>query len=209
MTITFPISFPSDGGPSKASIADNNVVGVTAAPFSLSEQIQEYDGQAWELELTFPPMDQARGRQWVAAIRSLRGPVGTFLFLPPGYERKGAIDPVGVQVNLSTSTGFVLNVKTSPSQGTLADAFKAGDYISLGTGLSSHLHVVLQDAALNSAGRTSLTIWPRLRSTPAGDSAVEVAAPKGLFRLVNKGVDYDEDEAGNIMIAPTPIREAF
>lgn len=209
MSITFPLTLPTDGGPSKASFMDDNVVGVTMAPFSLSEQIQEFQGQAWELELTFPPMSEARGLAWVAALRSLRGPVGTFYFLPPGYVRRGLIDPTGVQVNLSTSTGFVLNVKTSPSVGTVANAFREGDYISLGSGTSKHLHVILQDASTNGAGRTSLTIWPRLRSTPLNNDPVEVSAPSGLFRLVNKGVEYDQDEAGNILIAATPIREAF
>lgn len=204
---TFPITLPNDGGPAKVTIRDVNVVGVTSAPFSLAEQIQEFDGQVWEFDLAFPPMKPSRGAIWTAALRSLRGPVGTFYFRPPRYERRGTIASGVVQVDGAGQTGLTLNVKTGG--GVVADAFKAGDLFSLGSGANIHLHTILEDAATDGAGKAALTIWPRLRAVPADSAPLELAEPLGLFRLVNRGVEVDWDEVGNVLIAVTPIREAF
>lgn len=205
--ITFPLTLPADGGPSRATIRDVNTVGVTSAPFSLSEQIQEYDGQAWEFDLTFPPMDQDRGRAWVSALRALRGPVGTFYFITPNYVRRGVVPADDVTVSYGSQVGNLLVVHTS--QIFLANAFRAGDFFSLGTTTGIKLYTILETVGTNSDGDANLYIWPRLRTSPAGAAPLEFASPRGLFRLVNKGVEADEDSDGNIYIAPVPIREAL
>lgn len=210
--ITFPMTLPADGGPSKVTFRDVNVASVTAAPFSLSEQIQEFDGQAWELDLTFPPMDRVRGAVWVSALRALRGPVGSFFFLDPAWKARGFLgNPnrgITVQVDGGGQQGVYLNIKTGQVIAQTG-AFKAGDVFSLGSGTAIHLHSVLEDVNINSAGKAQLTIWPRLRVSPANSAVLNCTSPRGLFRLVNKGVEYDRDEAGNYLLAVTPIREAF
>lgn len=210
--ITFPLTLPADGGPSRVSFRDNNTAGVTVAPFSLSEQIQEFDGQAWEMDMIFPPMGRDRGEAWVAALRALRGPVGTFFFSVPGYRGRGyltdADNAVLVQVDGGGQSGLFLDFKTSLTE-TMARAFRAGDCFSLGTGTGIHLHTVLEDITTDGDGKATMVIWPRLRTSPEDGAVMESVSPAGLFRLVNKGIDFDRDEAGNVLIAPTPIREAF
>lgn len=97
---------------------------------------------------------------------------------PRGTASSSAGTPV---VNGASQTGDTLNIDGVPASQT--GYLKAGDYIQLGSGLTSRLYKVLDDADSNASGEVSLTIYPDLRSSPADDSTVVVSDAKGLFRL--------------------------
>jgi len=75
-------------------------------------------------------------------------------------------------VNGASQTGETLSVNMTGS-------LVAGDYIQVGTGLTSRLHKVLTTRT----GSGTLDIWPRLRESPTTGSAVVYNSPVGLFRL--------------------------
>ena len=68
---------------------------------------------------------------------------------------------------------------------------KAGDYIQLGTGLSSRLHMVVEDADTDGSGNATLSIEPALRTSPSDDLAITVSNTKGVFRLVTNETEWD------------------
>lgn len=210
MTITFPIDLPNDGFAKRMTWRDRNTVGVTEAPFSGEQQIQEFQRQVWEVELEFPPMAAARGAKWISAFRSLRGQRGTFLCGNPKLATpKGtaSVTPGTPQVDGAGQTGLVLNMKTGLT--TQVGYLLAGCHFSLGTGANRHLHAIVSDVDLDADGKATLNIWPRLRAAPDANAEIILTSPTGLFRLVGAGVQADFDEIGNVFLETVPIREAI
>lgn len=65
----------------------------------------------------------------------------------------------------------------------------AGDWVQLGTGSGSKLHRVMVDAISDGSGHATLTLWPRLRSSPADGDAVNFINPQGVFALTNASAE--------------------
>lgn len=180
MTITYPLSLPNVGGRQSIRIRQKVVVGATQSPFTLQRQVQEFPGARWEADITLPPMVRADAMQWVAFLVSLIGTKGTFLLgdtagrTPRG---NGGGTPL---VKGASQTGATL---TFDGVGTaVAGYLRAGDWLQLGSGSSSRLHMVLQDC--NSvAGEVTADIWPKLRSSPADNAPITLVDTKGVFAL--------------------------
>lgn len=208
MAIVFPLDFPTVSAPYKITWRDLNVVGVSEAPFSLKQQVQEFQGQRWEGDLSFRPMEETIGRQMVAFFRSLRGRSGTFLFADPRYSGPLGAASLGAgspEVDGGGQTGLVLAIKTT-GIGTTANYLKAGDLLSYGTGTLRRMHAVTKDMTITGDVGT-VDIWPRLRDSPVDGTALDLLTPTGRFRLSQNVVEYDEDEVGNITLATMPIVE--
>lgn len=205
MAITFPRDFPTVSAPYKITWRDTFVVGVSEAPFSLLQQVQEFQGTRWEADLSFRPMSADVGRQMVTFFRSLRGRSGTFLFCDPRYDGPQGVGGGSPEVDGGDQTGLTLAIKTG--LGTVPNYLKQGDLFSYGTGLSRRLYAVTSDASLDGAGKVTLDIWPRLRESPADSTALDILTPTGRFRLATNSIEHDEDEVGNITLATMPIVE--
>lgn len=210
MTITYPRATPPVFCPQRMTIRSRNNVGITVAPFSGRQQVQEHSGALWEMELTFPALRADEGgRELVAFLSSLRGARQKFLFGNPkkAYPRGAARQtPGGPVVFGNLQTGAVLNVSTS--LGTLRAWLKAGDHLSVGAGESLHLHRVTRDVDLIS-GKGAVNIWPRLREIPNDGDEITIFEPKGIFRLSVAAPQHDVDENDFYYVDPLPIVEAL
>lgn len=209
MAITYPLAWPTATGVTQLTITENNVVAVSAAPFSGIEQVQEHPGQWWLAEVSFPPMSRANADVWMAALGSLRGRLGTILI--PDISRATArgsasTTPGTPQVNGASQTGNTLAIKTG--LGTVTGYLKANDRISLGTGSTRRLHKVMTDVDLVS-GNATIDIWPRLRSSPANSETIYVANASGRFRLMSNQLDETRGRDGLWRIPPIKFREAM
>ena len=80
----------------------------------------------------------------------------------------------------------VLNLKNMTVGGTI----KAGDYIQLGTGLTSRLHKNLIDVTADGSDEAILDIWPALRNSYNDSDTVVTVNPVGLFRLTANESPY-------------------
>ena len=67
----------------------------------------------------------------------------------------------------------------------MTGTLKAGDYFSLGTGVSKKLYKVLEDQD----GTGTLEIWPSLRAGVSGETA-DLTSPVGTFRLGTNSVEW-------------------
>ena len=203
---TYPIAWPTHTGVTQLTITENNVVAVSAAPFSGIEQVQEHPGQWWLAEVSFPPMTRANADQWMAAFGSLRGRLGTILI--PDISRATA------RGTAATSPGSPVVVSGSGNTLTISGAasssgyLKANDRISLGSGSTRRLHKVLADVNTSGGGAT-MEIWPRLRSTPTAGEAVYVSNASGRFRLVSNQIDETRSRDGLWRLPPLKFREAL
>jgi hypothetical protein len=95
-------------------------------------------------------------------------------------------------VNGANQIGNSINIDgASPNE----TAFlKAGDYVQIGTGLSSRLLKVLADVSTNSLGQATIDVWPRIRTAPADNSSLFVENTVGLFRLASGIASWQIDE---------------
>lgn len=184
MAITFPISLPASAAQmSSITLRQNRVVGGTASPYTMEDYIVEYQGQWWEADIALPVMDAAKAAAWRAFFAQLNGVAGTFLLGDPVYQVLGAAkNTPGVPlVKGGGQTGKTLLIDGAPNS--VAGYLLAGAMIQLGSGSSSRLFLVLEDAASDGSGNVTLTVWPKIVTAPADNAAVVLTSPKGVFRL--------------------------
>ncbi len=192
MAITYPLSLPN-ANIAKVRMVANDIVGVSQSPFTAAQQVYRYTGQFWEADITLPPMKRADAEYWISFLMKLNGPYGTFLLGDPNGQTARGVATGTPLVNGAGQTGneLITDGWTNSTTGIL----KAGDYIQIGTGLTSRLYKVLDDVNSNGSGAATLTIWPDLRTAPADNAAITVANPKGLFRLNSAQTTWDINEA--------------
>jgi hypothetical protein len=192
MAITYPLSLPN-ANIAKVRMVANDIVGVSQSPFTAAQQVYRYTGQFWEADITLPPMKRADAEYWISFLMKLNGPYGTFLLGDPNGQTARGVATGTPLVNGAGQTGneLITDGWTNSTTGIL----KAGDYIQIGTGLTSRLYKVLDDVNSNGSGAATLTIWPDLRTAPADNATITVANPKGLFRLNSAQTTWDINEA--------------
>lgn len=183
MAVIYPLTIPSNVGRSNAVFRMVDSVAFGESPFTFSQDVQKFDGERWEADITLRPMKRSDAQVWTAWLASLKGQFGTFLM--GDTNAASALGSAGGTplVNGSGQTGENLTVDgATVSQSTW---LKAGDYIQLGSGLSATLHQVLADVATNGSGQATFDVWPSIRSAPADNSAVVVSDTVGLWRLAS------------------------
>lgn len=184
MAITYPLSLPTVSGIASVNFIARSATGITTSPFTLESQVFRNQGERFEADVSLAPMKRDDAEQWNAFFLKLYGQFGTFLLGDPNASvpRGSASTTPGTPVvNGASQTGDTLNIDGAPASAT--GYLKAGDYIQLGSGTSSRLYKVLDDANSNGSGEVALTIYPDLRSSPSDGATVVVSDAKGLFRL--------------------------
>ena len=198
---TYPATFPSTV-PVSTNFRINRIVGVTESIYTATQQVYQYTGEFWEVDLSMPPMRTATARAFVAFLVSLRGQYGSFYLgdfdarTPLGTASSSAGTPL---VNGADQTGNTLVCDGAPNSQT--GYLKAGDYIQLGSGSTQRLHMVTADSNSDSSGNFTLSIEPALRESPANDLAITVSNTTGVFRLSSNVTGWDTNAASTYGIS--------
>jgi len=186
MAIIYPLPLPA--ALQRIAIRPVNVVSFTQSPWTGQQQVQDHQGQYWTAALTIPPApSRASAEKWINFLIKLKGSLGTFLLTnpmyatPQGFAATVAGDPV---VDGGGQEGEVLNVQGLPISTT--GYLLEGDFIQLGTGITSRLHKVIEPVDSDADGKAAISLWPRIRrgEAPVDSAAVVVADCAGAFRLV-------------------------
>ena len=189
MAITFPLSLPSVGGISGITITMVDVVGVGESPFTLSQETFEHAGKGFEATVQVARMARAEAEQWIAFLAALRGRRGTFLMGDPiGATPRGVATGTPLVKGASQTGGTLLTDGWTPG---VTGILKTGDWIQLGSGSSSRMHKMLQDADSDGSGNATLELWPGPRTAPADNEAIVVSNAKSLWRLASNSRSYD------------------
>lgn len=193
MTITFPLSLPSNRQIAQVRLSTTNAVGYSQSPFNAKQQVYKYSAQFWEADIMLRPMNRDEAEYWISFLLKLNGQYGTFLLGDPNGAIPRGIATGTPLVKGSGQTGneLITDGWTINKTGIL----KAGDYIQLGTGATSRLHKVLDDVNSDSSGNATLTLYPDLREAPTDNSAIVVNGAKGVFRLSASQSSWDIKEA--------------
>lgn len=204
MSLTFPLTLPTTRRPAQVQFIGRSVVGMSASPFTLSQEVFEHQGDLWLAQVALPRMGRADAEAYVGFLLSLRGRVGTFLMGDPSN-----LAPQGTWAGTPLVNGaLAAGVTTLVMDGFSAAATaKAGDVFQAGSGSAAHLHKVVKDATADGSGNMTLEIWPRLRAPLADNAALVTASPVGVWRLQSNdqawsvepamiyGISFDAQEA--------------
>lgn len=206
MSISYPLSMPTNVGSTKTTLTADSIVGIARSPFTKQQQVYQWPGEGWLLDVSLPPMKRPDAELWWAWLVSLRGQLGTFY---AGDDQ--ATTPQGV----ATGTPVVNGAQGSMSN-TLATKgwthsvtgiLLAGDYIQLGTGTQQRLYKVLTDADSDSSGNATFDIFPVLREGVSDNQPITTSNCMGTFRLAENqrvrsadymriyGLDFKAEEA--------------
>lgn len=192
MAITYPLSLPSEPQFNSFTLKRRSVTGISASPYTGEQYVYAYPGQWWEFDATLPPLTRAEAAPWRAFFAKLNGQEGTFLAGDPtaATPRGTASATPGTPViNGASQTGNEIDIDGLPTSET--GYLLEGDFIQFGSGLTTTLHMVLEDVDTNGSGEATVVIWPDVRLSPGDGAAVVVSGAKGLFRLKDN-ITFDD-----------------
>lgn len=153
-------------------------IAVAASPFTGTEEVQDWGGEWWDYGIEMARTTGRDGRRLSAFLAALGGPRGRFLFRDPTIRQPGSL--MAPQVAGGFQTGNQLVTAGWPP---FATPLLAGDFFSLGTDAQTRLHQLTADVITDETGEATLAFVPRLRSSPADGTPLEIAAPAVVLRL--------------------------
>lgn len=203
MAITYPLTPPAAPKIRDVHIGVDFAVTVSQSPFTGLTQTQEFDRALWRGEFKLPKVKRRDGGQaWIAFLVALNGRAGTFLLGDPLAKT-----PLGVATGTPLVNGaHAARAKMLATDGwtpSTAGILKAGDFIQLGTGATTRLHMVLVDVASNGSGQATLDIRPALRTAIADNAAIVKTNTVGLWRLTENFNPWDYDR---LLLYDIPIK---
>lgn len=193
MAITYPRALPSQMIVEACQFRTQSVVGVARSPFTGAQQAYAFPGQWWHGTISIGRVIREDAGAITAWFASMNGKEKTFLFGDPqavAPQGSASSAPGTPLVNGASQTGAALICDGAPLSAT--NYLKAGDYVQLGSGASSKLHMVLEDVSSDGSGNFTLNLWPELRASPATNDALVVTGAQGVFRLKENQTSWDE-----------------
>jgi hypothetical protein len=191
LTISYPLSLPTSPAFRDAEFMLRDVIGVSESPFTLEQQVYDWNAQRWECSLSLPPMTRAQAEPWLAFFLKLRGRKGTFLLgNPDGATPRGT--PSGTPLVNGAHSARASSLSIKGWTASAANVLKTGDMIQLGSGSTARLHKVLSDVSANGSGIATVDIMPALRTSYSDGAAIVTSSAVGLFRLT-KEVGWSTD----------------
>lgn len=187
MAVTYPLTIPDDVI-QEMVLRPSNIVGASTSPWTGEQQVQGHPGEFWVAEVFVPRRTLEESAQWRAFITALRGRFGTFLMGDKVKAQPSGANAGTPVVDGADQTGFTLDTRGWDAD--VTGVLLEGDYIQLGTGSSSRLYVLTEDASSDGAGEATLSIWPRLRSSPNDGDMVWTTDTVGRWRLVDNDVGW-------------------
>lgn len=204
--INYPIDLPTTIKPSSFRYGLKKAVSVGQSEFTFEQQVQEHQGECWQINLSFQLLNRDQAEEFNAFILKLAGRAGTFTASIAGSEEPRGIATGTPLVDGSNQTGRTLNVKGWSFN--TQNILKVGDFIQLGSGSNTRLHKVLETVDSNAEGKTTLTLAPKIVNPPVNDAPVIVENAKGLFRLASNvdTVDVTPPNQQSISFSANEVR---
>ena len=192
MALSFPLTPPATGR-RRASFRAQSTVGVSRSPFTGEQQVYVHQGEWWEADFEIALAKRAAAEPWVAFLTALNGMEGTFLIGDPSNS-----SPLGSWAGSPKVLGaHAAGVKSIAMDGfTAAATVKGGDWFQTGSGSSTRLHKVVQDATADGSGLATLEVWPRTRAALADDATFTTSSAKGVWRLASNSREWVVDLGG-------------
>lgn len=144
-----------------------DTVGVARSPFSLQQQLYNWQASLIRASLSYPQMSNTNATAWRVFFASLQGVSCIFQFGDPMNTAPQNMAATAGAVSGSGQTGYTLD--------TTSTDLTPGDWIQVG------LRLYMVQAVSGGV----LGIWPQLRESPATGTDLIITNTQGLFRLTN------------------------
>lgn len=77
---SYPLTFPTNIYPEVVRVRRRTATGIAESPFTYTQQVYQFPGARWEIEVTLQPMPVTLAATWTQFFYDLAGRVGTFSF---------------------------------------------------------------------------------------------------------------------------------
>lgn len=178
MAITYPLTPPAALEASSLSITGISATSRNVSPFTLQTQQYNWPGQGFLGSVECPPMQRAEAEQVLSFL--LAAQRGTFYF--GDYANPTARGNVTGTLTVSSATANTTTLGISGATG----SFAVGDWLQI----STSLYKVVQ---VNSS--SSVDLFPVLRASYAGGTAITYSSARGVFRLAESSTQWSIDVA--------------
>ncbi|MFN3077470.1 MAG: hypothetical protein ABT940_11420 [Alphaproteobacteria bacterium] len=192
MTISYPLSYPAGvPNPVRVRFTPHAAVSVSTSPFTGQAQVQQHQGQWWQVEMEFSNLSREQADALNAFRLRLNGRYGTFLFGDPAASL-----PRGAATGVPTVRGSGQNGNSLLTHGwtpNVSGILLAGDYIQIGSGQTTRLYKLTADASSDEIGNATLEVWPKLRLAPAPHadaSPILTRNTVGVFRMSSNSMEW-------------------
>ncbi len=75
---SYPLTFPTNVFPDNVRVRRRTAAGVAESPLTYQQQVYQFPGARWEIDVTLQPMAAAEAALWTQFFFDLQGRVGTF-----------------------------------------------------------------------------------------------------------------------------------
>ena len=178
MAISYPLTPPSPFNLSRLSFTGVSATSRNTSPFTLQTQQYNWPGQAWLGSVDCPPMKRADAEEIISFL--LKAQRGTFYF--QDYANPTNRGGVTGTLTVATATANGTTLTISGATG----SFAVGDWLQI----STSLYKVVQ-----SNSSSSVDVFPALRKSYAGGTAITYLNAKGVFRLASPSTEWAIGEA--------------
>lgn len=189
------VTMPSSSCFANMTMSMERAIARTTSPYSYEEQTFKWAGERWMLTVDMPPIrNRAIANEWISFGLKLEGSYGIFLAGDPlGKQPQGVATGTPVTSSATLLSNVLSTTGWTPS---VTGILRNGDYIQLGTGLSSRLHRVVEDVNSDGSGAAVLNIVPALRTNYSDGTTITVINPRGAFRLAENTFGWGVSPGG-------------
>jgi hypothetical protein len=191
MTITYPLDMPASLKAASLVLTLDHAVGASESEFTFEDQVQDWTGRRWLLEYRPPPGYRENVMAWVAFALRLKGRYGTFLAGDPAGATPRGAGGGSPKVDGASQSGDSLAIKDATPN--ITGWLLAGDWLQIGTGASSRLHMMTADANTDANGDAVLEVAPEIRPNIADGTAITITNARGVFRMLDNRPSWSID----------------
>lgn len=183
-TIALPSVVPNSSKIEFLSNAKKHV-----SPFSGFTQVVDRGGERWMIDLVYRNLSGANRRAMTSFLVSLNGGENRFTTYNHAEDNGGAFGGTPL-VNGADQVGVSIDVDGASLS--ISDWIRAGDFFGIG----DELKMCTADTSSDGSGELTIPFRPRIRTSPADNSAVVTSQATGLFMLIDDSVSWTNRPGG-------------
>jgi hypothetical protein len=121
---SYPLTFPTNVFPENVHVIRRIAAAIAESPFTFQQQVYQFPGKRWEIEVTLQPMSAGLAALWTQFFYDLEGKVGTFYFdltphcpglsPAPGSKTFRLVEDPGWNSRLAVDFGFTFRAFEQP-----------------------------------------------------------------------------------------------
>lgn len=184
MSISYPLTIPVSKFRSIVFTADN-VTPFSTSPFTLKDQIYEYGGKRWRVDVQYIPLEIEDFKKVKGFLLALHGSVGYFYFGDTVSTTPAGI-ATGTPLVNGTATKGAVTLATKGWTTSTTNILKSGDDIQV----DGYLYTNVTDVNSDGSGNATLDIWPCMHTAAADNTAITTSSAKSIFRLDTDSISW-------------------